>query len=70
MVSDMYIVKIGEFYVKHASIYGEVVEEVELSKTLTHCFSEKWAKIVAKSLDGKLININEETTCDEESTNK
>lgn len=61
----MYIVRIGELYVKDVSIFCEVVEEVELSKTLTHCFSEKWAKIVAKSLDGKVIKINEETTCDE-----
>lgn len=61
----MYVVKVGDFYVKSVEIYGNVVTTVELSKELMRSFSEKWGKVVARVLCAELIEIKEEVTNEE-----
>ena len=58
----MYVVKVGEFYVRDVEIYGQIVSEVELSKEIMRNFSLKWANVIAKQLNGEVIEINEEVT--------
>ena len=63
----MYIVKVGEYYVRDVDIYCGNVGEITLSQEIMRQFKNKpLAEIVAKKVNGKLIEMADEVTIDEE----
>lgn len=60
----MYVVKVGEHYVKAVNMYGDYLGEVHLSKEIMRDFNEKTAKLLAKELNGKVVEIQDEVSMD------
>lgn len=57
----MYIVKIGDFYVKEVDVaFGGFINEIILSKEIMHNFNKEVAERIAKMTYGEMIKIKEE----------
>ena len=55
----MYVIKVGEYYVRNA-LYGEVTLSMEMMRS----FNKEVADKLAEKLNGELIEIAEEVTCE------
>ncbi len=62
----MYVVKVGEYYVRAVDIYAGVIEEIVLSKELMRNFSKNTAEVVAKKVNGEVVEIADQVTMDDE----
>jgi len=58
----MYVVKVGEYYVKSVDILISCLGEIELSKELMRTFTKNTAEMIAKKLNGEVIEMAEEVT--------
>ena len=59
----MYVVKVGEYYVKSVDVeFGGFISEILLSKEIMRNFTEDGAKRVAEMINGEVISIAEEVT--------
>lgn len=64
----MYVVKVGEYYVRKATYYEDVdkniyIGDITLSKELMGNLNKKLAENIAKKLNGKVIEMAEEVSC-------
>lgn len=63
----MYVVKVGEFYVKEVDVaFGGFVNEITLSKEIMRNFRQEGAERIAKMVNGETIEMAKETTNIEE----
>ncbi len=68
----MYIVKIGEYYVKSTELirYGNTrtlsLNDILLSKEIMKNFDKNMAEMVAKKVNGEVIELADEVTQSEE----
>lgn len=57
----MYVVKVGEYYVRSFQVD---VNEIGLSQEIMRSFNKNRAEMLAKRLNGEVIKMSEETTCE------
>ena len=58
----MYIVKVGEYYVRGIDMIGRYIGEIELSKEIMRNFNKNTAELIAKKVNGEVIEMAEEVT--------
>ena len=58
----MYIVKVGEYYVRGIDMIGGYIGEIELSKEIMRNFNKNTAELIAKQVNGEVIEMAEEVT--------
>lgn len=58
----MYVVKVGEYYVRGIDTIGGYIGEIELSKEIMRNFSKNTAELIAKKVNGEVVEIAEEVT--------
>lgn len=58
----MYIVKVGEYYVRGIDMIGGYIGEIELSKEIMRNFNKNTAELIAKKVNGEVIEMAEEVT--------
>lgn len=56
----MYVVKVGEYYVKQREMWGELI----LSKEIMRGYDKDTAEKLAKLLNAEVVEITEEVTND------
>jgi hypothetical protein len=58
----MYVVKVGEYYVKKIKVFCGTFGDIELSKEIMGAFTEELAEKLAKKTNGEVIEISAEVT--------
>ena len=58
----IYVVKVGEYYVKGIDMFDRIIGDIELSKEIMRNFTKNTAEIIAKKINGEVIEIAEEVT--------
>lgn len=59
----MYVVKVGEFYVKDVEVtFGGYTAEITLSKELMKSFTQESAERIAKKVNGEVISMGDVVT--------
>lgn len=59
----MYVVKVGDFYIKNVDVaFGGFVESIELSKEIMRNFTEEGAERMAKMVNGEVISMGDVVT--------
>jgi hypothetical protein len=58
----MYVVKVGEYYVRGIDMIGGYIGEIELSKEIMRNFNKNTAELIAKKVNGEVIEMAEEVT--------
>lgn len=58
----MYVVKVGEYYVRGIDMIGGYIGEIELSKEIMGNFNKNTAELIAKKVNGEVIEMAEEVT--------
>lgn len=59
----MYVVKVGEFYVKDVEVaFGGFTSEITLSKELMKSFTQEGAERIAKMVNGEVISMGDVVT--------
>lgn len=58
----MYVVKVGEYYVRDIDMIGGYIGEIELSKEIMRNFNKNTAELIAKKVNGEVIEMAEEVT--------
>ena len=61
----MYVVKVGEYYVRNVDICGGNIKEIILSKELMRNFTKNTAEVIAKKINGEVIEMAEEVSISE-----
>lgn len=62
----MYVVKVGEYYVRATDMIGGYIGEIALSKEIMRNFNKNTAELIAKKVNGEVIEIAEEVTMNDE----
>lgn len=65
----MYVVKVGEYYVKAVDILAGYTGEIELSKEIMRNFSKNTAEAIAEKINGEVIEVTEQVTINEDTNN-
>ena len=61
----MYVVKVGDFYIKNVEVaFGGFIESIELSKEIMRNFTEEGAERMAKMVNGEVISMGDVVTND------
>lgn len=58
----MYVIKVGEYYVRGIDMIGGYIGEIELSKEIMRNFNKNTAELIAKKVNGEVIEMAEEVT--------
>lgn len=59
----MYVVKVGDFYIKNVEVaFGGFVESIELSKEIMRNFTEEGAERMAKMVNGEVVSMGDVVT--------
>lgn len=62
----MYVVKVGEYYVRGIDMIGGYIGEIELSKEIMRNFNKNTAELIAKKVNGEVIEMANQVTMNEE----
>lgn len=60
----MYVVKVGEYYVRKIKVFCGTFGDIELSKEIMGGFTEDIAEKIAKKVNGEILEITAEVTND------
>lgn len=61
----MYVIKVGEFYVKDVEVaFGGFTSEITLSKEIMRNFTKDGAERIAKMINGEVISMGDVVTND------
>ena len=59
----MYVVKVGDFYIKNVDVaFGGFVESIELSKEIMRNFTLEGAERIAKMINGEVVSMGDVVT--------
>lgn len=59
----MYVVKVGEFYVKDVEVtFGGFTSEITLSKEMMKNFTKEGANRIAKMINGEVVSMGDVVT--------
>ena len=62
----MYIVKVGEYYVRGIDMIGGYIGEITLSKEIMRNFKKNTAELIAKKVNGEVIEMANQVTMNDE----
>ena len=60
----MYVVKVGEYYVRNVDMSNGYIGEIVLSKEMMRSFNLELVTLIATKINGEVIEISEEVSCE------
>jgi len=62
----IFVIKVGEYYVRGVDMFGGNIGEIVLSKEIMRNFTKNTAEIIAKRINGEVVEIADQVTMDDE----